>query len=47
MVAKEGGERGAVVAPVADRQVYPVDALAMEVAGREMVAGDLEMVATD
>ena len=47
VAAAEEDAMGAAVASVAHRQVLPADALAMEVAGREMVAVDLEMVATD
>ena len=47
MEAREGGVREAVVAPVAHQRVFPVGALAKEVAVREMVVVGLEMALTD
>ena len=47
MVAREEDAREAVVAPVAHRRVFPVDALAKEVVERETVAVGLEMAVTD
>ena len=46
MVTREEGAREAVVAPVAHRRVFPVDALAKEAVERETVAVDLEMAMT-
>ena len=45
--AREEGVREAVVAPVAHQRVFPVDALAKEVAVREMVTVDLEVAETE
>ena len=47
VVAREEGGRGAVVAPVAHRWVFPADALAKEAVERETVAVGLEMAVTD
>ena len=47
MVARGEDGREAVVAPVAHQRVFPVGALAKEVAERETVAVGLEMAATD